>query len=83
MIIKYLSFPVGNRPYGGGGWSKNAKYKPSPEVKTLNVNRGDIKYKNKSVFIHGLRKLKVNIFTNRGKVLRQDYPQIEFDTVAI
>jgi len=80
MIIKYLSFPVGNRPYGGGGWSRHAKYKPLPELVTLNVKPGQIKYKGKSVFINGQRKLKVNIFTNKGKILRQDYTDIGFKT---
>lgn len=80
MIIKYLEFPRGNRPYGGGGWSRNAKYKPLPELVTLNVNPGAIKYKGKSVFVNGQRKLKLNIFTNKGKVLRADYPDIGFKT---
>lgn len=80
MIIKYLSFPVGNRPYGGGGWSKYAKYRPLPELVILKLNNNQIKFSNKSVYINGERKLKLNIFTNKGKTIRLDYPDIGFRT---
>lgn len=83
MIIKYLEFQRGNRPYSAGGWSKNAKHKPLPVLVTRNVKSSDIKYSGKSVFIEGNRKLKVNIFTNKGKVLRQDYSDIGFKTIDI
>lgn len=84
MIIKYLEFPVGNRPYGGGGWSKMAKYRPLPQLVTLNVNKNQLTFSGKSVIINNtLRKLKLNIFTNRGKIIRADYPEIGFKTETI
>lgn len=83
MIVKYLEFPIGNRAYGAGGWSRNAKCRPAPELKILNLSKNQIKFSGKSVFIAGIRKLKVNIFTNGGKTIRADYPEIGFRTDTI
>jgi hypothetical protein len=83
MIVKYLIFPRGNRPYGGGGWSSSAKNRPLPELVIKNLPNSQIRFVGKSVFINGERKLKVNVFTNRGKIIRQDYGNIGFKTTTI
>jgi hypothetical protein len=83
MIIKDLEFPRGNRPYGGGGWSRNARHRPLPEIRTLRVPNKSIEYAGKSVYVQGIRKLKLNIFTNKGQTRRMDYPGIGHRTELV
>jgi len=73
-IVKWLEFPVGNRAFGGGGWSKRAKYKPSPEIKTIRTS--DVVFDGKSVYVNGNRKLKVNVYLLDGTPIREDYSNI-------
>ena len=80
-IVKWLEFPTGNRSYGGGGWSKRAKYKPKPELITIKTSH--IKFQGKSVIVNGNRKLKLNIYELDGTPIREDYYNIRFDTENI
>lgn len=73
FLIQWLEFPTGNRAYGGGGWSRGAKYRPAPEpvqqVVTMYQKLG------KSVLIGNMRKLKINIFdATSNEWVRCDYP---------
>jgi hypothetical protein len=73
--VKYLVFPAGNRPYGGGGWSRKARHRPLPEVVTVRTD--DISYTGKSVIICGVRRLKCNIWDAFGTPVRIDYPELK------
>ena len=91
MIIKYLEFPRGNRTYGGGGggWSRMARHRPLPQLGTHSLKPSDIRVEGKSVWLNidpmqtETRKLKLNIFTNKGKIVRQDYANIGFKTQTL
>jgi len=74
--VKYLEFPVGNRAYGGGGWSRNARHRPAPEERTVKTK--DVVFKGKSVIINGTqRRLKANVWDWQGKPVRIDYPDLK------
>ncbi|MDP2692717.1 MAG: hypothetical protein Q8O88_03715 [bacterium] len=71
-FILYLEFPVGNRAYGGGGWSSKAKHRPAPETRQLLTN--DVIFKGKSAIINGVRKLKADIYDRKtGEFLWRSY----------
>jgi hypothetical protein len=40
ILIFAYDYPVGNRAYGGGGWSKHAKSKPAPVVVRGEIDAG-------------------------------------------
>ena len=76
--VKYLVFPTGNRPYGGGGWSRQARHRPAPEV----VERvtSDVIFKGASVYIDGVRRLKCNVKDLlTGEILRNNYPDLPME----
>ncbi len=77
-LVKYLVFPTGNRPYGGGGWSRMARHRPAPEVRSMQTN--DVIFKGKSVFVNGVRRLKVNVWNPDGSPVRIDYPDLSFSS---
>jgi hypothetical protein len=72
-VVKYLEFPVGTGPYGQGGWSRGA-HRPKPTVVSLQTD--DVVFKGKSVFVNGVRRLKANVWSSNGEVLRRDYPDL-------
>lgn len=74
---KYLVFQVGNRPYGGGGWSRSARHRPLPKVITRKTD--NVVFQGKSVIIDGVRRLKANVWDFTGQPLRLDYPDLKFD----
>ena len=72
-LIYFYEYPTGNRPYGGGGWSRHAKRKPAPVLTIREVLNP--KLHGKSVIFDGLRKLKCTIVRkNDGAIVREDYP---------
>ena len=73
MKCVWLEFPAGNRAFGGGGWSRRAKHRPAPERREI-FTRDVIFTTGKSVLVEGQRKLKINIFSAKGEILRADYP---------
>jgi len=77
-VAKWLEFPVGNRAYGGGGWSRRAKYKPKPELVTIKTT--NVQFSGKSVIVNGIRKLKLNLYYSDGTPIREDYYNISFNT---
>jgi len=40
ILIFAYDYPMGNRAYGGGGWSRNAKSKPAPVVVCGEIDAG-------------------------------------------
>jgi len=80
-VAKWYEFPTGNRSYGGGGWSRKAKYKPKPEL--VSVITDDIKIIGKSVYVNGIRKIKLNLYTITGDPIREDYYDINFDSETL
>ena len=68
----YYVYPTGNRAYGGGGWSRRAKRRPAPELRTVTPEVVEIK--GRSVYLDGVRKLKVTLIASTGEVVREDYP---------
>ena len=68
--VYWLEYPKGRMPYGRGGWSKQAKYRPRPVLKTANMDQ--IEESGKSIIVAGKRKLKATIIQN-GKIVREDY----------
>ena len=68
--VYWFEYPKGRLPYGRGGWSKQAKYRPRPVLKTATTDQ--IKESGRSVIVDGKRKLKVTIIQN-GKIVREDY----------
>lgn len=77
-VVKYLVFSTGNRPYGGGGWSRRAKYRPAPEVVSLKTD--DVVFNGKSVFVRGVRRLRLNVWQADGTPIRIDYPDLKFES---
>jgi putative NIF3 family GTP cyclohydrolase 1 type 2 len=75
-IVKWLEFPTGQGPYGGGGWSSRAKHRPKPIVKS--VQTSNVIFDKKSIYVNGIRKLKVNVYQLNGTPIREDYPNIKF-----
>jgi len=80
--VKYLVFPVGNRPYGGGGWSRRAKYRPLPEV--VSVVTPEVTFSGKKVIVNGVTRLKCNVwfYGKPEKPLRIDYPDIPYEDAS-
>lgn len=76
FTVKYLVFPVGNRAYGGGGWSRNARHRPAPEI--VEVKDAVVELKGRSVIVNGVRRLKCNVWDGLGKPIRIDYPDLSF-----
>lgn len=75
FVIQWLDFPVGNRAFGGGGWSRNAKHRPAPEP--LQQVVGFIEERGKSFIVNGARRLKLNIYDATAKQwVRRDYPEL-------
>lgn len=71
--IYYYDYPIGNRPYGGGGWSSRARHRPAPVLVIRETRNPQIH--GKSVLFDGIRKIKCTIVRCRdGAVLREDYP---------
>ena len=68
----YYEYPTGNRAYGGGGWSRRAKRRPAPELRTVKPDL--VETKGKSVYLDGVRKLKVTLINSAGEIVREDYP---------
>lgn len=78
FVVQWFEFPTGNRAYGGGGWSRNARHRPAPEKRQKKVT--SLEFKGKSVFVNGERKLKLNIYDAiKGKWIRDDYPELMDD----
>lgn len=77
FVVKYLIYPVGNRPYGGGGWSRHAKYRPRPEE--VRVETRNLAFSSTGpVLVNGVRRQKLNIWDCYGNPLRLDYPDLKF-----
>lgn len=74
-IVKYLVFPIGNRAYGGGGWSRRARSRPAPEVISLRTD--DVIFNGKSAIINGIRRLKANIWSVDGSPIKIDYHDLD------
>ena len=68
----YYVYPTGNRAYGGGGWSRRAKRRPKPEL--VRIAPAIVETHGKSVYLDGVRKLKVTLIASTGEVVREDYP---------
>ena len=79
FLAVYLEFPQGkNNRFGAGGWSSKAREKPRPQL--IYHYPKSVSIKGKSVFLDGMRKLKVNLVRlSTGKTMRWDYP--DFDSV--
>ena len=75
--VKYLVFATGTGPYGGGGWSRNARHRPQPEIVTKDTN--DVQFVGKSVIVNGVRRLKCNVWNAGGKPIRTDYPDLRYE----
>lgn len=74
VFYQWIEFPVGNRAYGGGGWSRKAKSRPAPVVRE---GIGEAIEKGKSLIVAGQRKLKLNAWCMEGgHVVRRDYPDL-------
>lgn len=72
--VVWLEYPIGNRSYGGGGWSRRAKSRPAPERREL-ITRDVVITTGRSVIVAGQRKIKINLFNAAtGAVIRADYP---------
>ena len=80
-VVKWLEYPTGNRPYGGGGWSSRAKYRPKPELITIITS--NVKFSGKSIYVNGIRKRKLNIYLKDGTPIREDYYNISFNTESL
>lgn len=76
--VKYLVFQTGTGPYGSGGWSRNARHRPQPQIVTKKT--ANVKFSGKSVFVDGVRRLKANVWDCNGKPVRIDYPDLEYET---
>jgi hypothetical protein len=75
FLVQWLEYPVGNRAYGGGGWSSRAKHRPAPEAFQEVVD--SIEIRGRSAVVCGTRKLKLNIYDMKNrKWLRTDYPDM-------
>lgn len=75
FVVQWLDFPTGNRPYGGGGWSRKARHRPQPEAYQAVVR--EIEMSGKSFVVRGRRRLKLNIFdVDGGKWVRRDYYEL-------
>lgn len=74
VYYQWLEFPVGNRAYGAGGWSRGAKCRPAPEIKE---GVAEATQSGKSWVVGGVRKLKCNLWDlATGEQLRKDYPDL-------
>ena len=76
LTIKWFEYPTRKGPYQSGGWSRNARRRPSPVEITKVTDESNVVLKGKSVFVEGVRKLKCNIYAENGIVIRNDYPSI-------
>lgn len=75
FIVQWLDFPVGNRAFGGGGWSPNARHRPLPEEMQQCVT--SVELKGKSLILGGVRRLKFNLLDmGSNKWLRSDYTDL-------
>jgi hypothetical protein len=73
-LCYWYEFPTGNRAYGAGGWSRHAKHRPAPVLVRHIVRGSQIKAKGKSIFVNGIRKLKLTIVVQTtGQIIREDY----------
>ena len=70
---KWLEFPKTGR---SGGWSRYAKHKPQPVLVTVNTT--NVSMEGKSVYVDGVRKLKLNLYYSDGTPIREDYYNISF-----
>lgn len=71
---QWLEFPTGNRPYGGGGWSRNARHRPLPEIRQ---GTGEAVQSGKSWVVNGVRKLKLNLWNlDTGECVKNDYSDL-------
>ncbi len=78
FVVQWFEFPTGNRAYGGGGWSRNARHRPAPERLQKIVK--ELEFKGKSVIVDGQRKLRLNIYDAKSKKwIRSDYPELQED----
>lgn len=75
--VKYPVFQAGSGPYGSGGWSRNARHRPQPQIVTKKTI--DVKFLGKSIFVDGVRRLKANVWDAAGKPVRIDYPGIKLE----
>ena len=89
----WYEYPTGNRPNGGGGWSRRAKYRPLPErveviTSDVIIQQGDKRVISPvdgfdinlgaSVYVNGKRKLKLNLYHyESGRCLIRDYENLE------
>jgi hypothetical protein len=75
VYYQWLEFRVGNRAYGGGGWSRKAKSRPAPEIRE---GFAEAFRSGKSWMVDGQRKLKLNLWNSEtGEELKRDYPKIK------
>ena len=78
FVVQWFEFPTGNRAFGGGGWSRNARHRPAPEKTQKRV--ASLEFKGKSVIVEGQRKLRLNIYdATEQKWIRSDYPELRED----
>ncbi len=76
-IVKWYEYPTGQGAYGSGGWSKRAKHRPKPVLKTIVTS--NVIFNGKSVYVDGIRKLKLNVYNEDGTPIREDYYDIKFE----
>ena len=73
---KWLEFPKTGR---SGGWSRYAKHKPQPVLVTVNTT--NVSMEGKSVYVDGVRKLKLNLYYSDGTPIREDYYNISYNNL--